>query len=252
MILYITIHHDLSIFSPLHDCVLIFWSKLHEETCNSPREDREERICAGTGAGQVEDGDGNRNGSCVDSLDVWKVIRLMRSTFLPSSSSHLWPSSTSLGYHGLGENLMDEDIPRFPDSLAETGRDVADCPSGLTDFPVFFSSSSPSFSPNKANWNEEGRLIRSLPVEQPLLASYQYSPEVQKAIESILYIADHIKKEDDDNNVRDPVFHLISFTFSPTSYLFCPLFSSLCVWFVLQWRHWIGDFHWFIFKSVPV
>lgn len=37
----------------------------------------------------------------------------------------------------------------------------------------------------------------------PFLQSYQHSPEVQSAIESIFYIADHIKKEDDDNNVSN-------------------------------------------------
>lgn len=134
---------------------------------------------------------------------------------------------------------MDEDVPRFSDSITESAAgvgDVADCPgSGLTgqvtDFPVFFSSSPPSFSPNKANWNGEGHLIRSFPVEQPLLASYQYSPEVQKAIESILYIADHIKKEDDDNNVRDAVaFNLSLFKFFFHPFFLEPLFFlCLCI-----------------------
>lgn len=61
---------------------------------------------------------------------------------------------------------------------------------------------------NRINWSSSGRKGegRSLPVDQPLFASYQYSPAVQKAIESILYIADHIKKEDDDNNVSQYIF----------------------------------------------
>lgn len=136
---------------------------------------------------------------------------------------------------------MDEDVPRFSDSITEAVEEVADCPGSgltgqLTDFPVFFSSSPPSFSPNKANWNGEGHLIRSFPVEQPLLASYQYSPEVQKAIESILYIADHIKKEDDDNNVRDPVlafnlslFNLFLLFFPPYPRSKNPCFFFVCV-----------------------
>lgn len=49
----------------------------------------------------------------------------------------------------------------------------------------------------RINWTTE----KTVPVDNPLFASYQYSPAVQKAIESILYIADHIKKDDDDNNV---------------------------------------------------
>lgn len=51
----------------------------------------------------------------------------------------------------------------------------------------------------RINWTTE----KTAPVENPLFAPYQYSPAVQKAIESILYIADHIKKNDDDNNVSE-------------------------------------------------
>ena len=51
----------------------------------------------------------------------------------------------------------------------------------------------------RINWTIE----KTAPVEDPLFSSFQYSPAVQKAIESILYIADHIKKDDDDNNVSN-------------------------------------------------
>ena len=57
----------------------------------------------------------------------------------------------------------------------------------------------------RINWTTE----KTAPVENPLFASYQYSPAVQKAIESILYIADHIKKDDDDNNVSKSIFRMI-------------------------------------------
>ena len=40
-------------------------------------------------------------------------------------------------------------------------------------------------------------------IHQPsaLVDTFQYSPELQKAIESILFIADHIKKEDQEKDV---------------------------------------------------
>lgn len=98
-----------------------------------------------------------------------------------------------LGYRGLG-NAFDDDIPgiaglpSLPTSVTGTSSCQIDGELGLV-----------SYLPprTRATWVTE----KTLPVEQPLLSSYQYSPEVQKAIESILYIADHIKKEDDDNNV---------------------------------------------------
>lgn len=98
------------------------------------------------------------------------------------------------GYRGLG-NQFDDDLggiglPSLPTSVTGASSCQIDSELGLV-----------SFLPPRTrniNWHCE----KSLPCEQPLLSSYQYSPEVQKAIESILYIADHIKKEDDDNNVR--------------------------------------------------
>ena len=78
----------------------------------------------------------------------------------------------------------------------------------------------------RINWTSE----KTAPVENPLFASYQYSPAVQKAIESILYIADHIKKDDDDNNVSNketPCFLCVTyslFLFIPP-FLLHPLFS---------------------------
>lgn len=35
-----------------------------------------------------------------------------------------------------------------------------------------------------------------------LLNSFHYSPELQKAIKSVLFIAEHFKKEDEENDVR--------------------------------------------------
>lgn len=93
------------------------------------------------------------------------------------------------GYRGLG-SVFDDDIPGLPVSVSgmQSSCQHLDTELGL----------SALLSPRtRINWASE----KSAPCEQPLLSSFQYSPEVQKAIESILYIADHIKKEDDDNNV---------------------------------------------------
>ena len=103
-------------------------------------------------------------------------------------------SLNQAGYHGLSPGL-EEDIPGLP-------------------FPVTSGSSTdPELgirSARRINWTSE----KTIPVENPLFASYQYSPAVQKAIESILYIADHIKKDDDDNNVSNTktLFLFIVFT----------------------------------------
>lgn len=61
---------------------------------------------------------------------------------------------------------------------------------------------------NRINWStaqqhaDNPRLDNSR-LDNPRLSnsSYQYSPEVQTAIESILFIADHIRKDDEENNV---------------------------------------------------
>lgn len=59
--------------------------------------------------------------------------------------------------------------------------------------------SPPSLMPlqNKINWNCE----KTAPCDQSVFHLCQYSPAVQKAIESILYIAEHIKKQDDEHSV---------------------------------------------------
>ena len=95
------------------------------------------------------------------------------------------------GYCGFGTGFED-DIPGLPLSVTDNPLDAElGLPNILTN------------RNNRINWTSSGRSGdgRSHPVDQPLFASFQYSPAVQKAIESILYIADHIKKEDDDNNV---------------------------------------------------
>lgn len=94
------------------------------------------------------------------------------------------PHVASSGYHGLSP-LLDDDIPGLPLSMAPSGPPVVDPEIGLLPHR------------QRINWTTE----KTAPVENPLFAPYQYSPAVQKAIESILYIADHIKKNDDDNNV---------------------------------------------------
>lgn len=60
----------------------------------------------------------------------------------------------------------------------------------------------PNFSPpptrNNRNWSGGNK---------PFSSAHQYPPEIQKAIESILFIANHIRKDDDENNVSalDPI-----------------------------------------------
>lgn len=72
-------------------------------------------------------------------------------------------------------------------------------PAGDVENVVDTGLSPPSLMPlqNKINWNCE----KTAPCDQSVFQVYQYSPAVQKAIESILYIADHIKKQDDEHSV---------------------------------------------------
>ena len=91
------------------------------------------------------------------------------------------------GDRGLA-SMFDDDIPGLP--------------LGVTDNPLENElPNTVTNRQNRINWSSRKSEPRTQPVDEPLFASYQYSPAVQKAIESILYIADHIKKEDDDNNV---------------------------------------------------
>ena len=101
-------------------------------------------------------------------------------------------------------SAYEDDIPGLPVQAGEV-ENVVDAELGL-----------PSLLPlrNKINWTSE----KSAPCEQPVFQPYQYSPAVQKAIESILYIADHIKKQDDERNVI-----LTNFTFA-----FLVAFFSWC------------------------
>jgi hypothetical protein len=58
---------------------------------------------------------------------------------------------------------------------------------------------------NRIHWCDDKEVMTSGPLEpnqhQLLNPQFQFSSEVRKAIESILQIADHIRKDDDENNV---------------------------------------------------
>ena len=60
---------------------------------------------------------------------------------------------------------------------------------------------------NRILWPNDKEVAPSLPTEPNghhlMSSSFQMSSEVQKAIESILQIADHIRKDDDENNVSE-------------------------------------------------
>ncbi|KAI1301175.1 Acetylcholine receptor subunit alpha-like 1 [Halotydeus destructor] len=109
-----------------------------------------------------------------------------------SSPTEVCPSRNNRnGYRGLGNN-MDDDIPGLPVSVVGDSVDSEQGLSGFLSSPAAMTHGSLG---RGINWTNNDKSV------QPLLASYQYSSEVQKAIESILFIADHIKKEDDDNKV---------------------------------------------------
>lgn len=60
---------------------------------------------------------------------------------------------------------------------------------------------------NRIVWPNDKEVASALPVEsnghQMTASSFQMSSDVQKAIESILQIADHIRKDDEENNVNE-------------------------------------------------
>jgi hypothetical protein len=92
-------------------------------------------------------------------------------------------------------SVVEDDIPGLP---VQAGGDEAD--------PEQLSPPSILSLRNKINWTSE----KSAPCEEPVFQVYQYSPAVQKAIESILFIADHIKKQDGEKKVMFCFLNLIS------------------------------------------
>ena len=93
-------------------------------------------------------------------------------------------------------SAYEDDIPGLPVPAAAVD-DMPDAELGL-----------PSLLPlrNRITWTCD----RTEPCERPV--SCPYSPAIQKAIDSILYIADHIKKQDDEKNVRfSSTFRLFHF-----------------------------------------
>ena len=88
---------------------------------------------------------------------------------------------------------------------------------------------------NRIHWTNEKEVMTSTPLEQNqhqfVGSSFQYSSEVQKAIESILQIADHIRKDDDENNVRQLTSFFVFFFPLLCFYI---AFQSINVWKCLQ------------------
>lgn len=97
-------------------------------------------------------------------------------------------------------SAYDDDIPGLPATVVDV--EMGDAEVGL-----------PSLLPlrNKINWTCEKGCGEG--VEAP----FQYSPAVQKAIESILYIADHIKKQDDEHSVTSSLSFFFPFHCSATA-----------------------------------
>lgn len=83
-------------------------------------------------------------------------------------------------------SAYEDDIPGLPATIADV--EMGETEVGL-----------PSLLPlrHKIHWTSE----KGAPCDPPVGPRFQYSPAVQKAIESILYIADHIKKQDDEHSV---------------------------------------------------
>lgn len=139
-------------------------------------------------------------------------------------SSSLWPvfvesslcdSSRSFNFINPGyrsfRSAFDEDIPGLP-IPSMVGAAGSDIEHKMGIMPPFIPNAIHA-SMNRINWTNTKQSG-----DQQVPGPYQYSPEVQKAIESILFIAEHIRKEDKDNNVRR-----ISY---PFSIVFCFLISS--------------------------
>lgn len=122
----------------------------------------------------------------------------------------------NLGGHHFVSGL-DNDIPGLPLICDYT---TAHQYSNAMDAEIGINRNTNFNNENRIHWNNDKEVMTSPPMEsnpnQLMSSSLQYSPEVQKAIESILQIADHIKKDDDENNVS-----LLT--------SFCPFLSSFCL-----------------------
>ncbi|RWS22340.1 nicotinic acetylcholine receptor alpha4 subunit-like protein [Leptotrombidium deliense] len=117
------------------------------------------------------------------------------------------------GYRGF-RSAYEDDIPGLPMPPVVESMCSLDPEIGMSPYsPTALNSNG-----TQINWSN----IKAQPDYQQ---QDVYSPEVQKAIESILFIADHLRKEDEDNNVIEDWKYVAMVL----DRLFLWLFSVACV-----------------------
>ena len=100
-------------------------------------------------------------------------------------------------------NAIDNDIPGLP-LIADYTTNTHEYSNAL-DSELAINRNTFCTNDNRIHWSNDKEVMTSASLEpnqhQLMGSSFQFSSEVQKAIESILSIADHIRKDDDENNV---------------------------------------------------